>query len=271
MLSRLAQIPISNELQEGLRLFLHPMTFCYLSGGGEVTAVCRMPSEKKMWRLKEVSERLVEEAKEYDLMASKKFVGVLCPILLDVYGNCVDGKRRCQLDRGWPAVVLEYVDTPLKLHVARLVANFCRRRMQPQEVREEMSKIVELSGWSAEKIAEETGISYRTVAKYLPERYRSEHDALESSETEEEALENNLDTLEDEATLEKYREKTILTDFMPSKEDLEMLKRALCIRKGSLQYKKPGDKVYCVTYNAETKKREWRKLGRWRDLKLLIS
>jgi hypothetical protein len=59
----------------------------------------------------------------------------------------------------------------------------------------------------------------------------------------------------------------VLMSKKPSKEDLDKLKYALGIEKGSMQYKKRGDGVYLATYNSERKGYDWKRLGTWTELK----
>jgi hypothetical protein len=71
-------------------------------------------------------------------------------------------------------------------------------------------------------------------------------------------------------TLEQPSQTPVLTSKKPSREDFDILKRALGVEKGSLQYKARGDGIYLVTYNRETKGRDWTLVGTWSDLKNLI-
>ena len=67
------------------------------------------------------------------------------------------------------------------------------------------------------------------------------------------------------------RVKSLETPFQtlnrPSREDLEALKKALGLEKGSLQYKRKGDAVYHVTYDRGSKRHKWKRLGSWKELK----
>jgi len=62
-------------------------------------------------------------------------------------------------------------------------------------------------------------------------------------------------------TLEQPSQIPVLTSKRPSREDFDILKKALGVEKGSLQYKSRGDGIYVVTYNRETKGRDWTLVG----------
>ena len=82
-------------------------------------------------------------------------------------------------------------------------------------------------------------------------------------EEKNEALEPRVNSLETPI------QTPILTLNIPSREDLEALKKALGLEKGSLQYKRKGDAVYHVTYDRESKRHKWKKLGSWKELKAI--
>lgn len=110
--------------------------------------------------------------KEYDLAASRKAIGALYPILVDAQGRYIDGKHRHQVDSDWEVEVRTDIETDLQLHLARLVANFCRRKMDADEITEELTHIAKLTGWNSKQISEATGIPDRTVRYYLPDAYK---------------------------------------------------------------------------------------------------
>jgi hypothetical protein len=81
-------------------------------------------------------------------------------------------------------------------------------------------------------------------------------------------LERRADALD---RSEEPLEQAVLMSETPSKEDLDKLKYALGIEKGSMQYKKRGDGVYLAVYNSEKKGYDWKHLRTWEDLKSRIA
>lgn len=111
--------------------------------------------------------------------SSAERVGRLYPILVDKHGNIVDGRHRLAVDEGWPKMKLEDVQTEEDRLLARLISNVCRRRVSGEEKSDLLGKLgnIYLSegverGDIAHRIAEETGMSYRWVMKYLPDKYK---------------------------------------------------------------------------------------------------
>lgn len=73
----------------------------------------------------------------------------------------------------------EHVDTEEDRLAARLISNVCRRDVSAGEKSEVLGKLGEIylgeglkSGRIAYKIAEETGMSYRWVMQYLPDKLK---------------------------------------------------------------------------------------------------
>jgi len=114
-----------------------------------------------------------------DFKSSAEKVGKLYPILEDFYGNIIDGEHRLEADEDWPKIRLEKVKTERERIIVRLIGNACRRSVPAQEKTEMLDKLgcilleegLKL-GEIAEKIAEDTGMSYRWVVKYLPDKYK---------------------------------------------------------------------------------------------------
>ena len=80
-------------------------------------------------------------------------------------------------DEDWPKMRLEHVGTEEDRLVARLISNVCRRDVSAGEKSGMLGKLGEIylseglkPGKIAYKIAEETGMSYRWVMQYLPEK-----------------------------------------------------------------------------------------------------
>jgi len=114
-----------------------------------------------------------------DLKASSERVGRLYPVLLDRHGNVIDGRHRLAADENWPKLKLENVETEEQRLLARLISNVCRRHVSAEEKTEVLGRLGETylkegveTGKIAYKIAERTGMSYRWVAKYLPDKFK---------------------------------------------------------------------------------------------------
>ena len=119
-----------------------------------------------------------------ELKSSSKRVGQLYPILVDYYGNIIDGKHRFGANEKWKAVKLEHVKTEKDRLIARIIGNNLRRSISSKEKRKLLGKLGEIyrsegidNGRIAYKIAEETGLSYQWAVKYLPDRFK---DCLQS-------------------------------------------------------------------------------------------
>jgi len=116
-----------------------------------------------------------------DLKASSERVGRLYPVLLDRHGNIIDGQHRLTADKNWPKIKLESVKTEEQRLLARLISNVCRRHVPAEEKTELLGRLGGIylkDGVEpkriAEKIMEKTGMSYRWVMKYLPDKYKAE-------------------------------------------------------------------------------------------------
>jgi len=80
-----------------------------------------------------------------ELKSSSERIGQLYPILVDYYGNIIDGDHRFGVDAKWRRIRLEHIGIE--------------------------------NGRITYKIAEKTGMSYQWVMKYLPDRFK---DCLQS-------------------------------------------------------------------------------------------
>ena len=111
---------------------------------------------------------------------STKYAGKLYPVLVDRYGNVIDGMHRLAADNNWPKIKLSHIKTEEDLLIARLVANVCRRHVPAKEKRELLRKLAEIYVKQGVKpgvelvsmIVEKTGMSYRWVMKYLPDIFK---------------------------------------------------------------------------------------------------
>jgi hypothetical protein len=75
---------------------------------------------------------------------------------------------------------LENVETEEQLLIARLISNACRRHVTAEEKTEMLKRFGETClkegvkpKGIAQKIMEETGMSYRWMMKYLPDKYKA--------------------------------------------------------------------------------------------------
>jgi hypothetical protein len=123
---------------------------------------------------------LAKEVEISDLRLSSKTVGKLYPVLLDRDGNVIDGKHRLAADESWPKIKLEHVACERERLLARLISNVCRRTVSSSEKSETLGRLGriyleagERPGKLAYRIAEETGMSYRWVMKYLPDNLKA--------------------------------------------------------------------------------------------------
>ena len=114
-----------------------------------------------------------ESGHEYALATSKEGLGELCPVLKDHFGNIIDGYHRKGENANWREETCDWIDTPEKLEAARLAVNFARRDMAPEEIKERITHLVK-SGLKVEDIAKLTGISERTVLKYMPQEFKDQ-------------------------------------------------------------------------------------------------
>jgi hypothetical protein len=120
-----------------------------------------------------------EDDSEANLRLSCNHVGQLYPVLIDKHGNVIDGKHRLAVDKDWPKMALDHIDTQKKMLLARLVSNVCRRTVSNGEKTKMLTELGEIHlkegiapGRIAQEIAEETGMSYRWVMKYLPDNLK---------------------------------------------------------------------------------------------------
>jgi len=113
----------------------------------------------------------MSEEKSYDLKKSVEGLGQLYPILIDAHGNVIDGFHRKEIDPKWPTVKLEHIDSAVKLEAARLAANFNRRDVAPEELKQKIGFLVG-AGLKAPEIAALTGLSERTVYRHMPEHLK---------------------------------------------------------------------------------------------------
>jgi hypothetical protein len=116
-----------------------------------------------------------------ELKSSSTRIGQLYPILVDSNGEIIDGQHRFQADKTWRKVVLENIRTEKDRLVARIVANNVRRRVsqgEKQDLLNELGSLLQRQGIPpgriGRSIAEETGMSYRWVMKYLSRKFKDD-------------------------------------------------------------------------------------------------
>ena len=117
----------------------------------------------------------------FNLKKSMGFIGQLYPVLLDATGQYViDGVHRLKADPNWPKVKLSQIKHKEQILVARIIANMCRRELSVFEKSEMFNQLAEIlrrernisTGEIAKTISKMTGISYRTVARYLSHKFK---------------------------------------------------------------------------------------------------
>jgi len=113
------------------------------------------------------------------LKSSSERIGQLYPILVDYYGNIIDGEHRFGANAKWRRARLKHIRSEKDRLIARIISNNVRRIVSPKEKRETLKKLGEIylneginPGSIAHKIANETGMSYTWVVKYLPHKFK---------------------------------------------------------------------------------------------------
>lgn len=110
------------------------------------------------------------------LRGSAKKIGHLYPILVDSQDNVIDGFHRLKADPTWPKFKVDRVDGPVELEIARLVAN-TRRDVPAEEKTKGLKLIAEMTGWNPKQIAENIGVKYSWLMKYLPSDFKDQEKA----------------------------------------------------------------------------------------------
>ena len=124
-------------------------------------------------------ESVIIEVPNQELKFSTCKIGQLYPVLVDYYGQVIDGKHRLRADKNWKKVKLEHIRTEKDRLVARIVSNVSRRIVSDEEKKQLLDGLARIflnegytPGAIAYKIAEATGMSYRWVVKYMPSTYK---------------------------------------------------------------------------------------------------
>jgi len=121
----------------------------------------------------EAVEKPKDEEAPYSLATSGEGLGELYPVLKDAYGNVIDGFHRLGENPNWHAEVRPQIDTPVKLQLAMLAANFNRRKVSPEEITQRITFLVK-AGLKPEEIAKTTGIRKTTIYKYMPQEFKDQ-------------------------------------------------------------------------------------------------
>lgn len=114
-----------------------------------------------------------------ELKDSSQRIGKFYPVLVDYYGNIIDGEHRLKARADWKKIKLDHIKTEKELLVGRLICNNLRRTAPAKEKIALLARLGNIylnEGTPVGKIVYElayhTGMSYRWVAKYLPERFK---------------------------------------------------------------------------------------------------
>jgi len=124
----------------------------------------------------------IEEQGEYALSKSLKGkLGQLVPCLQDAEGIIIDGFHRLKVNpKAW-TVKLDHVKTPVDRAKARMTVNFCRRHYTSEEMTKDIGLLIG-SGDTVQQIAEDTGVSERTIYRYMPEQMKDQKISKATSE-----------------------------------------------------------------------------------------
>jgi len=128
-----------------------------------------------------------EEELIESLRRSRGKVGPLIPIFEDAHGEIIDGFHRLEADENWPRVRLDHVKTRKDRIIARIACNIIRKESPHEKTKllEEFGEILLEEGVKpgeiSKRIAEETGMSYRWVMKYLPDRFKDDSQSERAS------------------------------------------------------------------------------------------
>jgi hypothetical protein len=136
----------------------------------------------------------MSEPESYDLDKSAKGLGKLYPILKDKNGNIIDGFHRQNCDPDWPSITLDVIDDPVKLELARLATNFCRRIIPHTELQNRIAFLVK-NGLKPEEISDKTGISVSTVYRHMPQELKNEKLAEAQKEGHAESFASAIQTV----------------------------------------------------------------------------
>jgi len=159
----------------------------------------------------EIDQELVEELKE-----SKKKFGALSPVILDAFGNIVEGHHRKRADARWPQIVYKEIRTEEDRILYAIAFNWHRREKSEAWKKKQLSWLAK-QGYTIDQIVEKTGLNRRTVYRYLPSELKGpEPSQFAGSHTASDSLSLNLKP--QDMTVGKARE---LLDTPAGQEVLE--------------------------------------------------
>mgnify|MGYP001588546461 FL=1 len=110
----------------------------------------------------EIDSEFVEE-----LRLSKQKFGALAPIILDKDGNIVEGHHRNVADPTWPKITFDNIKTEEDKVLFAIAFNW-HRREKTDSWKTNMLSWLASHGYSIDQIVEKTGLSKRTIYRYLP-------------------------------------------------------------------------------------------------------
>lgn len=120
-----------------------------------------------------------QDGSTVSLRQSAGRVGKLYPILVDSRGEIIDGTHRFAADPNWPQITLQNIKTEKQKLLIKLIGNVCRRHVPEEEKTQILKRLGEIylsegikEGTLAHIISGDTGMSYRWVMKYLPNRLK---------------------------------------------------------------------------------------------------
>jgi ParB-like chromosome segregation protein Spo0J len=123
----------------------------------------------------------IDKAQNQELKKSFRKIGPLYPVLVDHYGNIIDGEHRSKVTDSWPRFTLENIKSEKERLIIRLITNNQRRKVPIAEKSRLLSHLAKIfvgegteKGHLGYEIAEATGMSYQWVMKYLPEQFKDE-------------------------------------------------------------------------------------------------
>ena len=105
----------------------------------------------------------------------------LVPCLADAEGKIFDGFHRKKINPNAWTVKLDHIKTPVDRALARMAVNFCRRHYTAEEMREDIGMLIGF-GYTVKQISEMTGISERTIYRYMPDALKDKERAEKISE-----------------------------------------------------------------------------------------
>lgn len=137
------------------------------------------------------------------LRQSAKKHGNIYPVILAKNGSVIDGFHRLEANPNWQKLKLPITDKA-EITILRLLANW-RRKLSKKEKTEMFDAIAQETGWTPKQIAEETGISYTTVKRYISDKYKGEYvQTKTTSPNLNDSVQNKTQVTENETSLDRF-------------------------------------------------------------------